>query len=109
LPADAYFDRTVDVEGDVAAAFAAGMSSRFDSQFHTVNDIENSLHDEPLMMYTCGYWPEGAHTLEQAQQQKMSVGHGALRAAQGPVRPRSRAARSVRQVRVAQVKQGRET
>ncbi len=97
-----YFDQTVDVEGDIAAAFAAGMSSRFDSQFHAVNDIENSLHelrhsnrdpaqakvnahahyglgvdfyrlwlDEPLMMYTCGYWPEGTRTLEQAQQQKI--------------------------------------
>jgi cyclopropane-fatty-acyl-phospholipid synthase len=27
--------------------------------------------DEPLMMYTCGYWPEGTATLEQAQQQKI--------------------------------------
>ncbi len=27
--------------------------------------------DDPLMMYTCGYWPEGTQTLEQAQQQKI--------------------------------------
>jgi cyclopropane-fatty-acyl-phospholipid synthase len=27
--------------------------------------------DEPLMMYTCGYWPEGTRTLEQAQQRKI--------------------------------------
>jgi len=27
--------------------------------------------DEPLMMYTCGYWPEGTATLEQAQRQKI--------------------------------------
>ncbi|NDP39813.1 MAG: class I SAM-dependent methyltransferase [Rhodoferax sp.] len=27
--------------------------------------------DEPLLMYTCGYWPEGTQTLEQAQEQKI--------------------------------------
>ena len=27
--------------------------------------------DDPLMMYTCGYWPQGTLTLEQAQQQKI--------------------------------------
>lgn len=27
--------------------------------------------DDPLMMYTCGYWPEGTQTLEQAQQRKI--------------------------------------
>jgi cyclopropane-fatty-acyl-phospholipid synthase len=27
--------------------------------------------DDPLMMYTCGYWPEGTQTLEQAQQNKI--------------------------------------
>lgn len=27
--------------------------------------------DDPFMMYTCGYWPEGTRTLEQAQQQKI--------------------------------------
>lgn len=27
--------------------------------------------DDPLMMYTCGYWPEGTTTLEQAQQRKI--------------------------------------
>jgi cyclopropane-fatty-acyl-phospholipid synthase len=27
--------------------------------------------DDPLMMYTCGYWPEGTTTLEQAQAQKI--------------------------------------
>ena len=27
--------------------------------------------DDPLMMYTCGYWPQGTQTLEQAQQQKI--------------------------------------
>ncbi|MFZ3117697.1 MAG: cyclopropane-fatty-acyl-phospholipid synthase family protein [Variovorax sp.] len=27
--------------------------------------------DAPLMMYTCGYWPEGTQTLEDAQRQKI--------------------------------------
>lgn len=27
--------------------------------------------DDPLLMYTCGYWPEGTQTLEQAQQRKI--------------------------------------
>ncbi len=27
--------------------------------------------DDPLMMYTCGYWPEGTATLEQAQAKKI--------------------------------------
>jgi cyclopropane-fatty-acyl-phospholipid synthase len=27
--------------------------------------------DDPLMMYTCGYWPEGTTSLEQAQRQKI--------------------------------------
>jgi Cyclopropane fatty acid synthase and related methyltransferases len=27
--------------------------------------------DEPLMMYTCGYWPEGTHSLEEAQRRKI--------------------------------------
>jgi len=27
--------------------------------------------DEPLLMYTCGYWPEGTRTLEEAQRAKI--------------------------------------
>jgi cyclopropane-fatty-acyl-phospholipid synthase len=27
--------------------------------------------DDPLMMYTCGYWPEGTHSLEEAQRHKI--------------------------------------
>ncbi|MDO8451121.1 MAG: cyclopropane-fatty-acyl-phospholipid synthase family protein [Rhodoferax sp.] len=27
--------------------------------------------DDPLMMYTCGYWPEGTQTLEEAQARKI--------------------------------------
>lgn len=99
---DAYFDGQADLDGDLAAAFAAGMAAGFDLQPRPLNRLENSLHewrhsnasweqaktnarahyglgvefyrlwlDDPLMMYTCGYWPEGTRTLEQAQQQKI--------------------------------------
>ena len=99
---EAYFDQSVDVEGDMGAAMAAGMSSGFDTQFNAVSGIENDLHelrhsnhspeqakdnarahyglgtdfyrlwlDEPLMMYTCGYWSEGTRTLEEAQRRKI--------------------------------------
>jgi len=39
--------------------------------------------DDPLMMYTCGYWPEGTQTLEQAQQQKIDHVCRKLRLAPG--------------------------
>ncbi|HMN82876.1 MAG TPA: cyclopropane-fatty-acyl-phospholipid synthase family protein [Burkholderiaceae bacterium] len=99
---EAYFDGQADLDGDLAAAFAAGMAAGFDLQPRPLNRLENSLHewrhsnasreqakanarahyglgtgfyrlwlDDPLMMYTCGYWPEGTRTLEQAQQQKI--------------------------------------
>jgi cyclopropane-fatty-acyl-phospholipid synthase len=99
---DAYFDQSVDVEGDFGAALAAGIASGFDTQFSAVSGLENNLHelrysnrssaqakanarahyglgaefyrlwlDDPLLMYTCGYWPEGTRTLEQAQRQKI--------------------------------------
>ena len=29
--------------------------------------------DEPLLMYTCGYWPAGTETLEQAQRNKIDL------------------------------------
>jgi cyclopropane-fatty-acyl-phospholipid synthase len=99
---ESYFEQTTDVEGDIGAAFAAGMASGFDSRFNPIGAVENNLHewrhsnrspaqakanarahyglgeafyrlwlDEPLKMYTCGYWPEGTATLEQAQRQKI--------------------------------------
>jgi cyclopropane-fatty-acyl-phospholipid synthase len=99
---EAYFDQQLDVEGDLGAAFAAGLASGFDRQFDAVGKVENQVHelrfsnrslsqakanarahyglgtdfyrrwlDEPLMMYTCGYWPDGVHTLEQAQAAKI--------------------------------------
>lgn len=39
--------------------------------------------DEPLMMYTCGYWPEGTQTLEQAQQRKIDHVCRKIRLARG--------------------------
>jgi len=39
--------------------------------------------DDPLMMYTCAYWSEGTHTLEQAQQQKIDHVCRKLRLAAG--------------------------
>jgi cyclopropane-fatty-acyl-phospholipid synthase len=111
---ESYFDQAVDVEGDLGAAFAAGMGSGFDVQFNPLSDAENSLHewrysnrslaqakanarahyglgepfyglwlDEPLKMYTCGYWPEGTVTLEQAQRNKIDHVCRKLRLAPG--------------------------
>ncbi len=39
--------------------------------------------DEPLKMYTCGYWPEGTTTLEQAQRNKIDHVCRKLRLAPG--------------------------
>ena len=42
---ESYFDQTVDVEGDLGAAFAAGLASGFDKQFTAFGDVENRLHE----------------------------------------------------------------
>jgi cyclopropane-fatty-acyl-phospholipid synthase len=99
---ESYFDQSLDVEGDLGAALAAGMLTGLDMRAKTLITAENGIHelrysnhsmaqakanarahyglgaefyrlwlDDPLMMYTCGYWPEGTQTLEQAQQQKI--------------------------------------
>ncbi|TXL68700.1 SAM-dependent methyltransferase [Zeimonas arvi] len=39
--------------------------------------------DEPLMMYTCGYWPEGTASLEQAQRNKIDHVCRKIRLAEG--------------------------
>jgi cyclopropane-fatty-acyl-phospholipid synthase len=39
--------------------------------------------DDPLMMYTCAYWPEGTHTLEQAQRNKIDLVCRKLQLARG--------------------------
>ena len=42
---EAYFDQAVDVEGDIAAAFAAGLASGFDLRFKGLHAVENNLHE----------------------------------------------------------------
>jgi cyclopropane-fatty-acyl-phospholipid synthase len=111
---ESYFDQSVDVHGDLGAAFAAALTAGFDMQTRPWNALENELQewrrsnaspaqakanarshyglgadffrlwlDDPLMMYTCGYWPEGTATLEQAQSQKIDHVCRKLRLAAG--------------------------
>lgn len=42
---EAYFDQSVDVEGDFGAALAAGMLSGLDTQGKALLNVENSLHE----------------------------------------------------------------
>ncbi|HXY06189.1 MAG TPA: cyclopropane-fatty-acyl-phospholipid synthase family protein, partial [Burkholderiaceae bacterium] len=42
---ESYFDQTVDVEGDLGAAFAAGLAGGFDGQLMALGDVENRLHE----------------------------------------------------------------
>jgi cyclopropane-fatty-acyl-phospholipid synthase len=98
---EGYINGAIDVEGDLHAAFQAGLSGKVNSKSALVAQ-RNRWHeyrysnatreqakanarahyglgtafyrlwlDEPYMMYTCGYWPEGTRTLEQAQVNKM--------------------------------------
>lgn len=111
---ESYFDQSVDVEGDLGAALAAGMLSGLDMRAKALITAENGIHelrysnhsmaqakanarvhyglgvefyrlwlDDPLMMYTCAYWPEGTQTLEQAQQNKIDHVCRKIRLARG--------------------------
>ena len=42
---ESYFDLGVDVEGDFAAALAAGLLSGMDAHFKTLHSLENGLHE----------------------------------------------------------------
>jgi cyclopropane-fatty-acyl-phospholipid synthase len=42
---EAYFDSELDVEGDVGAAFAAGLSVDLDPRFDMIGRVENQLHE----------------------------------------------------------------
>ncbi len=42
---ESYFEQQVDVEGDLGAAFAAGMASGFDDRFNPIGEVENNLHE----------------------------------------------------------------
>jgi len=98
---ESWFDGDVDIEGDIKAAFAVGMSSGMDratplvrirnrwhewrfsngsvdqartnARFHYAlgTDFYRLWLDEALMMYTCGYWKEGTRTVEEAQRNKV--------------------------------------
>ena len=98
---ESYFDGDLDVEGSLALALASGMvggmdramplvrirnrwhewrfsnaswaQARDNARFHYAlgHDFYRLWLDEALMMYTCGYWREGARTVEEAQRNKV--------------------------------------
>jgi cyclopropane-fatty-acyl-phospholipid synthase len=98
---DSYFDGTIDIEGDLHAAFQASMGSdlvspnllvvaqnrwhefrysnagraraKANARFHygLGTEFYRLWLDEALMMYTCAYWKEGTKTLEEAQTNKV--------------------------------------
>jgi cyclopropane-fatty-acyl-phospholipid synthase len=98
---EAYFDGDLDVEGDLRAVIRAGMNGGYDkanalveqrNRWHELRHSNASrerakenaqVHyglgtefyrlwlDDPLMMYTCGYWSEGTASLEEAQVNKV--------------------------------------
>jgi cyclopropane-fatty-acyl-phospholipid synthase len=95
---DQQIDVEGDLGAAFAAAMASGFDRQFDAvgtvenQVHELRFSNRSLAqakanarahyglgtafyrlwlDDPLMMYTCGYWPEGTETLEQAQANKI--------------------------------------
>mgnify|MGYP003578666282 CR=1 FL=1 len=98
---DAYFDGDLDIDGDLRAAFRAGMSSghltpnvlvegrnqwhelRYSNASHAQAKANARAHyglgtefyrlwlDDPLLMYTCAYWRDGTASLEEAQVNKI--------------------------------------
>ena len=98
---DSYFDGEIEIEGDVARMFALGLEAGFSrphplvrvrNRWHELTrnnasrvrakanarfhyglgfDFYRLWLDRALMMYTCGYWNEGATTVEQAQINKV--------------------------------------
>jgi len=98
---DAYFNGDIDIDGDLSAAFRAGMASGYDTS-NTLVEERNRWHefrhsnanrehakenarahyglgtafyrlwlDDPLMMYTCAYWLGETKSLEEAQVNKI--------------------------------------
>jgi cyclopropane-fatty-acyl-phospholipid synthase len=98
---EGYIDGEIDFEGDLRAAFQAGLNGGFTKASPVVQQ-RNRWHefrrsnatreqakenarahyglgtefyrcwlDDPYLMYTCAYWKEGTKTLEEAQQNKM--------------------------------------
>jgi len=97
---DGYFDGDIDVDGDFREAIRAGLGGvNFSNplvagrnrwhEFSRSNASRNRAKenarahyglgtdfyrlwlDDPLMMYTCGYWKEGTRSLEEAQVNKI--------------------------------------
>jgi cyclopropane-fatty-acyl-phospholipid synthase len=98
---ESYFDGDIDLEGDLGAAFRIAMDGGLDrprlavrirNQWHELRHSNATVErakanarfhyglgrafyaqwlDDPLMMYTCAYWDEGVHTLEEAQRAKV--------------------------------------
>ncbi|HSC01301.1 MAG TPA: cyclopropane-fatty-acyl-phospholipid synthase family protein, partial [Burkholderiaceae bacterium] len=87
-----------DLGAAFAAAMASGFDAQFNAVSGLENEVHELRHsnrsaaqakanarahyglgadfyrlwlDDPLMMYTCAYWPEGTTSLEQAQQRKI--------------------------------------
>ncbi len=109
---ESYFDGELDIEGDLAHALAVGMCAGYDApnplvgvrnrwhelrfsnasrarakanaRFHYALGTEfyRLWLDDPLMMYTCAYWNEGTHSLEEAQRAKIE--HVARKLQLGP-------------------------
>jgi cyclopropane-fatty-acyl-phospholipid synthase len=98
---EGYIEGEIEVDGDLNAAFRAGLGGAVNAK-RPVVALRNRWHelrysnatreqakanarahyglgaefyrlwlDDPYMMYTCGYWTEGTTTLEQAQVNKM--------------------------------------
>lgn len=97
---ESYFNGELEIEGSLKAALAAGMAHGMDranplvwlrnrwhglfhgnaahaerkrnAEFHYALSPEfyRLWLDDPLMFYTCAYWAEGVHTLEEAQRAK---------------------------------------
>jgi len=110
---ESYFDGQIDIEGSLASAMAVGLESgiagakplvrvrnrwhelRFsnrdwaqakkNAEFHYAlgTGFYRQWLDDPLMMYTCGYWKEGTRTLEEAQKNKIEHVAAKLRLAPG--------------------------
>jgi len=110
---ESYFDGDLDIEGDLAAAMAAGLEGgiaganplvglrnrwhelRFsnrdwaqakrnaESHYALGTEFYRLWLDDPLMMYTCAYWKEGTRTLEEAQRNKIEHVAKKLRLAPG--------------------------
>jgi cyclopropane-fatty-acyl-phospholipid synthase len=97
---DGYFDGDIDFEGDFREAIRTGLGgmsfsyplvtvrnrwheltrnnatrarARENARFHygLGADFYRLWLDDPLMMYTCGYWKEGTRSLEEAQRNKV--------------------------------------